>query len=547
MRIFQSLKFRFIGLGVLLIVAGISLRVFFALPFAQGLLRDEVANQQLSIASYVARDIDHSIQARRALIGELSTALPPELLQQPEKLATWVRERQRVNPLFNSGLLVMRPDGVGLLAEYPALAGRSNLVFSGAEWFQAALHADSPVMSKPERGRVNGEPILIMAAPVRDAARQVVAVVAGVVVLNTPGFLDRLQEVRLGANGGFLLISPADKLFVGSSDPAMILKPTPAPGVNLLHDRAMAGFRGTGVTINAKGVEELSSMATVPSTGWFVVARIPTTEVFHPIQAMRNFFLKNTLAVLFGTIAILMLVLPRLLRPLTSAAQAMREMADGKRPLAPLPVKRRDEVGDLVLGFNYLVERLYEKEAALKASEASMAFMAHHDALTGLYNRTVLEDRLQQALARAQRDGSHFALLFCDLDDFKPINDQYGHAAGDAVLCQVAARLLDERRCTDTVARLGGDEFVILLADLSDARSGAVVVAQQLLELLGIPFNVGGKIFELSTSIGIALYYGNGVSASQLMSQADIAMYRAKRAGKNEFCVFDETFESFSI
>jgi diguanylate cyclase (GGDEF)-like protein len=507
----------------------------------------EVANQQLSIASYVARDIDHSIQARRALIGELSTALPPELLQQPEKLATWVRERQRVNPLFNSGLLVLRPDGNGLLAEYPAIAGRSNLVFSGIDWFQAALHADSPVMSKPERGRANGEPILIMAAPVRNAARQVVAVLAGVVVLNTPGFLDRLQEVRLGASGGFLLVSPADKLFVAASDPAMVLAPTPAAGVNLLHDRAMAGFRGTGITINAKGVEELSSMVTVPSTGWFVVARIPTAEVFHPIQAMRNFFLKNTLVVLFGTIAILMLVLPRLLRPLTSAAQAMREMADGTRPLAPLPVRRRDEVGDLVLGFNYLVERLYEKEAALKASEASMAFMAHHDALTGLYNRTMLEDRLQQAVVRAQREGSHFALLFCDLDDFKPINDQYGHAAGDGVLHQVAARLLDERRGTDTVARLGGDEFVILLTDLSDAHSGAIVVAQQLLETLSIPFNVGGKIFELSASIGIALYPGIGVSASQLMSQADIAMYRAKRAGKNKFCVFDETFESFSI
>ncbi|SFB37087.1 diguanylate cyclase (GGDEF) domain-containing protein [Collimonas sp. OK607] len=551
MRIFQSMKFRFIGLGVVLIVAGVSLRVFFALPFAQGLLRDEVANQQLSIASYVARDIDHSIETRRTLIGELSTALPPELLQQPQKLATWLQERQRLNPLFNSGLLVMRPDGVGLLAEYPVIAGRSNLLYSGTDWFQAALHADAPVMSKPERGRANGEPILIMAAPVRNAARQVVAVVAGVVVLNTPGFLDRLQENRLGASGGFLLISPADKLFVASSDPAMVLKPTPEPGVNLLHDRAMAGFRGTGITINAKGVEELSSMATVPSTGWFVVARIPTTEVFHPIQAMRNFFLKNTLAVLFGTIAILLLVLPHLLRPLTSAAQAMREMADGKRPLAPLPVRRRDEVGDLVLGFNYLVERLYEKEAALMASEASMAFMAHHDALTGLYNRTMLEDRLQQALARAQREGSHFALLFCDLDDFKPINDQYGHAAGDAVLRQVAARLLDERRSTDTVARLGGDEFVILLTDLSDnlgdTCSGVTVVAQQLLESLSIPFNIGGKIFQLSTSIGIALYSGIGVSASQLMSQADIAMYRAKAAGKNEFCVFDGTFESFSV
>lgn len=547
MAIFQSIKFRLIGLGVLIIVAGVMLRMFFALPYAQGLLRDEAAAQQLSIASYIARDIDHSIQARQALIAELSSALPPALLSQPEKLFNWIRERQRVNPLFNSGLLVLRPDGSGLLAEYPTVAGRSSLVFSNTAWFQAALHADSPVMGKPQRGRANGEPILIMAAPVRDAARQVVAVLAGVVVLNTPGFLDRLQETRLGFSGGFLLVSPADKLFVGASDPSMVLQPTPAPGVNLLHDRAMAGYRGTGITINAKGVEELSAMVTVPSTGWFVVARMPTAEVFHPIMEMLGFYLKNTLLIVIGMIAVLMLLLPRTLRPLTDAAHAMREMADGKRQLAPLPVKRQDEVGGLVLGFNYLVERLREKETALKASEARMAFMAHHDALTGLCNRAMLEDRLQQALARAQRDGTHFALLFCDLDDFKPINDEYGHDAGDAILCQIAARLLDERRATDTVARLGGDEFVVLLTDLNDARSAAVGVAQQLLAAIGIPFNIAGTILELSASIGIALYSGASISTSQLMSQADIAMYQAKRAGKNEFCVFDEALEPISI
>ena len=547
MPIFHSIKFRLIGLGILIIVAGIGLRLFFALPFAQGLLRDEVAAQQLSIASYIARDIDHSVQARQALIAELSSALPPALLQQPEKLAIWLGERQRVNPLFNSGLLVVRPDGDGLLAEYPTVAGRSELVFSEVAWFQAALLANVPVMGRPQRGRASGEPILIMAAPVRNAARQVVAVLAGVVALNTPGFLDRLQETQLGVSGGFLLVSPADKLFVGASDPAMVLKPTPPVGVNLLHDRAMAGYRGTGITINAKGIEELSAMVTVPSTGWFVVARMPTAEVFHPINAMLGFYLKNTLLIVAGMITIMMLLLPRTLRPLTDAAHAMREMADGKRQLAPLPIRRQDEVGSLVLGFNYLVERLRDKEMALKESEARMAFMAHHDTLTGLCNRAMLEDRLQQAMARAQRDGSQFALLFCDLDDFKPINDEYGHEAGDAILRQVAARLLDGRRSTDTVARLGGDEFVILLTDLSDTRNAAIGVAQHLLAAIGIPFNIAGAIFELSASIGIALYYGGSISTSQLMSQADIAMYQAKRAGKNEFFVFDETLEPFRI
>ncbi len=547
MSIFQSLKFRLIGLGVVLVVGGVLIRLFIALPFAQELLRDLVAAQQLSIARYVARDINQSIEARRALIGELGAALPPALVQQPENLAIWLRERQRLSPLFNNGLLVLRPDGGSVLGQYPMVAARDALVYSGFDWFQAALHAVAPVMSKPQRGSASGEPIVIMAAPVRDAAKRVVAVVAGVATLNTSGFLDGLQETPLGARGGFLLISPADKLFVGASDPTMVLKPTPPPGVNLLHDRAMAGYRGTGITINAEGVEELSAMVTVPSTGWFVVARIPTAEAFHPIEAMRGFIWKGSLAMLVGMMVIMMLLLSRILRPLTGAARSMREMADGKRELAPLPVERQDEVGDLVTGFNHLAARLREKEAALKSSEARLEFMAHHDPLTGLYNRAMLEDHSQQALARAERDGSHFALLFCDLDNFKPINDQFGHEAGDAILCQVAARLLDGRRRTDTVARLGGDEFVVLLTDLNDARGAAVNVAQQLLTAIGKPFDIEGKTFTLGASIGIALYCGPGVSTLQLMSQADIAMYQAKRAGKNGFRVFDEALESLNV
>ena len=547
MSIFHSMKFRLIALGVVLIMGGVLLRLLVALPFAQGLLRDQVAAQQLSIASYVAQDIDHSIKQREALIAELVAALPPALLSHPEKLAFWIAERQRVNPLFNSGLLVVAPDGNGLLAQYPTVVGRDTLAYADSDWFQAALRADATVIGRPRRGRANGAPILIMAAPVRDAAKRVVAVLAGVVVLNTPGFLDRLQAVRLGASGGLLLVSPADHLFVGASDPAMVFKPTPAPGINLLHDRAMAGYRGTGITTNPKGIEELSAIATVPSTDWFVVARMPTAEVFRPITAMRSFILTGTLASMAGIIAILLLLLPRILRPLTAAARSMREMADGERPLAPLPVRRRDEVGDLVRGFNYLVARLVEKEAALKASEARLDFMAHHDALTGLYNRAMLDDRLQQALARAERDSSHFALLFCDLDDFKPINDRFGHKAGDAVLREVAARLLDGRRGTDTVARFGGDEFVVLLTDLHDVRNAAVSMGRQLLAAIGTPFEIEGRAFSLGASIGIALYDGAGISIAQLMSQADIAMYAAKRAGKNKVRIFDQTLESLNL
>jgi diguanylate cyclase len=546
MKIFQSMKFRLIGLGILLVAASALFRLLVALPFTQELLREFVAAQQLSIASYVARDVDHSIVARRTLIGELVAAFPPALVREPANLAIWLNERQRLNPLFNSGLLVIRQDG-RLLVQSPAVAGRDALNYSESDWFQAALRADAPVLSKPLRGRANGAPIIIMAAPVRDAAKRVVAVLAGVAVLNAPGFLDRLQEIQLGAQGGFLLISPADKLFVGASDPTMVLKPTPPPGVNLLHDRAMAGYRGTGITINARGVEELSAMVTVPSTGWFVVARTPTAEVFRPIAALRAFTLKYSLLIVLAVTALLMLLLPRLLSPLTNAARSMRDMADGKRELAPLPVKQQDEVGDLLLGFNYLVARLQENEAALKASRAQLELMAHHDSLTGLYNRAMLEDHLLHALASAERDGSCLALLFCDLDKFKPINDQFGHAAGDAVLRQVAMRLTDGLRRTDTVARIGGDEFVVLLTGLSDAHDAAMIVAQQLQDAIRKPFEIEDKSFELGASIGIALYDGANLSASQLMSRADTAMYQAKRDGKNGIHIFDATSDSASM
>lgn len=541
MKNFRSMKFHIAALGIALVAASIVFRLVFALPFAQEQLRALAAAQQLSIASYMARDIDHSIVARRALIGELAGTMPTELLTQRKMLVEWLKERQRLNPLFNSGLLVLHPDGSGIAGSYPIVAGNEKLSFSDREWFQAALKSDTPVMSRPQRGRISGNPIIIMAAAVRDADRQVVAVMTGVAALNAPGFLDGLQENRLGATGSILLISPADKLFVDASDPAMILKPTPAPGVNLLHDRAMAGYRGAGVTVNAKGVEELSAMASIPSTGWFVVARMPTAEAFHLIDILRGMVWQSSLLVIAGGLAALLFFLPRIFRPLTDTAKAMREMADGRRELAVLPVRREDEVGRVVAGFNYLVARLSEKEAALKASQERMEFMAHHDSLTGLYNRAMLEDHLQQALARAERTGSRFAILFCDLDRFKPINDEYGHDIGDAVLVQVAERLSQGRRRIDTVARLGGDEFVILLADLDNARADAQKLATQYVEAIGTPYSVDGKTFSLSISIGITLYQGGPASSSQLLSQADIAMYQAKREGKNRFCFFDET------
>lgn len=163
-----------------------------------------------------------------------------------------------------------------------------------------------------------------------------------------------------------------------------------------------------------------------------------------------------------------------------------------------------------------------------------IAHQANHDALTGLPNRNLLNDRISQALAQARRSDQHVAVLFLDLDGFKFVNDSYGHAFGDALLCTVAARLEVVTRESDTVARLGGDEFVILLPSLARSED-AVQVAEKVLESFTVQISQDGRDLHLSASIGISVFPQDGDSSDLLLQRADVAMYRAKANGRNGF------------
>ena len=161
-----------------------------------------------------------------------------------------------------------------------------------------------------------------------------------------------------------------------------------------------------------------------------------------------------------------------------------------------------------------------------------MAHQASHDALTGLPNRSLLNDRVAQALGQARRSGRHVGVLFLDLDGFKFVNDSFGHSFGDALLCSVAARLQGAVRDSDTIARLGGDEFVVLLPDL-DQPDAACRVAEKLAECFVAPHLQGGRELHLGASIGISVSPGDGDSCESLLKNADAAMYRAKANGRN--------------
>jgi len=172
--------------------------------------------------------------------------------------------------------------------------------------------------------------------------------------------------------------------------------------------------------------------------------------------------------------------------------------------------------------------------------------LAHHDDLTGLPNRLLFNYQLPKALARAQRDGSSVGVLFLDLDRFKVINDTLGHDAGDMVLRQIARHLRGCVRITDTLARVGGDEFTLLIEQLDDTQDLSAI-AQKLLTAMSSPLAINGNLYQLTGSIGVAMYPKDGADGPSLLKNADIAMYRAKSSGRNNYQFYSSDINEHSV
>ena len=526
-RIYNSVLTRLLVLALCIVVSGAVVRYYVLTTFLREDLSAVVEGQQLALATYVAHDVDSKIIRRRLLIERVAATVPIDLLARPEQLRDWLKARSPYQSVFSSEFFIVNGNGQRL-ASYPDQGAPSDTDYAKRDYIQAGLAGQS-FIGQPIESRLDATRLLPISAPIKNADGEVQAVLVGMIALAAPGFLDSLLQSRDGAaTGEFQLVFPESRLQVESSRLGLDFRPISPPGLNALQDRAMKGFRGAGITVSAEGQEEVRAMVSVPGTGGYIVARLPSNEAFATVERTQNLLIKGAfLSILvFGIVASIGLYF--LFRPLFQAAAQADRMTRDELSHSSLPVSRNDEVGHLISAFNRLLFKLNDKQAELEK-------IAHHDALTGLPNRHHLSGRLRQVLAHAQRKGTQVGLLFMDLDGFKPINDTLGHEAGDEMLRQVAKRFGAVVRETDTLARIGGDEFVVLLSDLgANAEDIVSTVATKCIDALSAPFFIAGTLCRVGVSIGIAL--GNGdSSADALLLTADRVMYQAKKTGRGRY------------
>lgn len=276
----------------------------------------------------------------------------------------------------------------------------------------------------------------------------------------------------------------------------------------------------------------------------YVVAIVPEGQLLASTHGVTSAAAFITLAAALITTLLITVGLRYLvLTPIKTLTSAVHEMGRGNLAAAVL-VRGRDEISTLAASFKHMAR-------SVQRSSEQVHYLAYHDSLTGLPNRHMFKEYLNDALVDARTSHQQLALLFLDLDNFKQINDTLGHDAGDELLRQLSARFAECLRTkvrtphgalrapTDLVARLGGDEFVILLPAIDDLDE-VQGVARHVLETVARPFAVGAHQFHVSTSIGIAVYPADGRTAEELAKHADMAMYHAKRQGKNNFQLYAE-------
>jgi PAS domain S-box-containing protein len=364
----HSLKTRLTIFTLAIFVVSIWSLAFYVSRMLHADIERVSGEQQFSTASFIAADLNDELNDRQKALEAVAANVGPAMLGNTAALQVLLEQRLILQLLFNAGTFVTGVDGIAI-ASLPISLGRVGVNYSDRDFIVAALKEGKSTVGRPVIGKQTRSPIVAVAVPIRDARGKVIGALAGVIDLSKHNFLDKITDNRYGKTGGYLLVARQSRLVVTATDKSRIMEPLPATGSNVWVDRFAQGYEGSAVSPNPRGVEMLVSGKTIPNAGWYLLVALPTAEAFAPIQEMKQRLLFATLVVTLLAGALLWWMLRRQLAPMLATTKALATLSATNQPSQLLPITTRDEIGDLIGGFNLLLETLEQRKEDLQASE----------------------------------------------------------------------------------------------------------------------------------------------------------------------------------
>jgi diguanylate cyclase (GGDEF)-like protein/PAS domain S-box-containing protein len=335
----------------------------------QGDMERLLGEQQFSVVTAVAKEVNDNLTERQQALEAIARQMDERLLGNPQALQTLLEQRPLLELLFNGGVWVAGPDGT-VIADLPRSANRLGVNYMDRDFVVAALRGGQPAIGQAVMGKQLKSPVFPMSTPVRNGQGQLIGVIVGVTDLGKPSFLDKVTQNSYGSTGGYVLVSPEARQIITATDKRRIMEVLPREGVNAFVDRNIAGYEGYSLLVNALGEEQLGSVKRVPAAGWYILLGSPAAEVFAPLNDQRQRLMWATLMFTLLTGGLTWLVLRRQLAPVVETAHAMAALADSAMLPKPLPNTYKGEVGQLVAGFNRMLQTWAQREESLKASES---------------------------------------------------------------------------------------------------------------------------------------------------------------------------------
>jgi PAS domain S-box-containing protein len=392
----RSLKTRVTLFTLLIFVLSLWGLAYYASRMLSADIGQLLGAQQATAAAYAASEVQGKLEERIKALELVAGAIDASLIDNPAALQKFLEQRFVLHNLFNGGVFATRLDGLAI-ADTPLPAERVGVNYMHRDYISTPLKEEKPQIGRPVIGKRLNSPIIGMGVPIRDRQGKVIGALGGVTDLGKPNFLDKITDSRYGKTGGYLIVAPQHQLIVTATDKTRIMEKRPDSGVNPILDRRTQGYEGSEIFTNPKGVEVLNSSKGVAVAGWYVAATLPTAEAFAPIKAMQQRMLVATLFLTLLAGVLTWWVLRRQLSPLLDTAKTLARMADKNEYPQPLLVQRQDEIGELIGGFNHLLEALGQREVSLKESEFRWKF-AIEGSGDGVWDWNIQTDEAQYSI-----------------------------------------------------------------------------------------------------------------------------------------------------